>query len=226
MNPLVLAGLLLTLAWWLIFRAFPLAPSLVRRALGQLLELLLYGDSPRILGKVWLDLAATSLRLGRALLAPSLVSLLLLLGALQGLESYCRYRPIRVGESFLVSVPAQAALDLSHADGLRLDSPGLFDGQSTCFWRLVATQPGRQWFRPGHTSNQFEVQVGSGWKFLRVSRSGPRIYYPRREFWLGDRYLDWPWLLGLSCLAWLVLGLTGRCCWWLLVRFWSPLSES
>lgn len=218
MSLLLLAGLLLTLAWWWFFRRSPVSPTLSRRALGQLLELLLYGDSPRILGRVWLDLVATSLRLARALLLPSLFSLLALLTALELLGGYCRWRPLRTGEGFLVSVPAQAALELNHAEGLRLDSPAFFDGKATCYWRLVATQPGTQWVRPGNTDQALPVRVGSGWAWLDESGPGSRVYYPRREFWLGDRCLDWHWLLGLSCLAWLALGLGFKCCWWILVR--------
>lgn len=219
MTPLILAGLLLTLAWWLIFRRFPLDPALIRRSLGQLLELLLYGDSPRVLGKVWLDLGATSLRIGRALLAPSLVSLLILLGVLDALDRICRFRPIEVGERFIVSAPAREAMGLEHADGLRLEGPGLFDAAAaTCYWRLVALQPGSQWLRLSSGSHPSQVQVATGWMQLRRSDSGLRVYYPRREFWLGDRCLDWSWLLGMSCLAWLAAGLVFKCCWCILVR--------
>lgn len=218
MTLLILAGLLLTLAWWLIFRRFPLDPVLFRRALGQLLELLLYGDSPRVLGKVWLDLAASSLRLGRALVAPSLVSLLVLLLALLGLQGYCRYRPVQIGEPFLISAPPMVSLE--HAPELRLDSPALVATPSLCYWRLVATRPGRPWLRVQHHS--VAVEVGSGWAFLGGWRETIHVYYPRRQFWVGDRCLDWFWILGMSCLGWLALGLVFKCCWCFLVRQEGP----
>ncbi len=214
MTLLVLAGLLLTLAWWWLFERFPLAPALTRRALGQLLELLLYSDSPRVLGKVWLDLVASSWRLARTLLAPSLASLVVLLLVMQGLDGYCRYRPVQAGEPFLVSAPS--AFPLEHAQGLKLDSAALQVTPALSYWRVVATHSGRPWLRVRQQSAA--VEVGSGWPFLGGSTGPIRVFYPRREFWVGDRCLDWFWILGVSCLAWLALGLVFKCYWWLLVR--------
>lgn len=214
MTLLVLAGLLLTVAWWLIFQRFPLAPTLTRRALGQLLELLLYSDSPRVLGKVWLDLAASSWRLARALWMPSLASLVVLLLAWQGLDGYCRYRPVEVGEAFLVSAPS--AFPVEPGPQLRLDSAALAVAPSLCYWRVIATRPGHAWLR-AH-GQEVSVQVGSGWPFLGGSAGPIHVYYPRREFWLGDRCVEWFWLLGMSCGAWLAVGLVFKCCWFFLVR--------
>jgi len=207
-NPLLWAGLLLTGVWWAIFR-WGLGPgwqAVFRRALGQLLELLLYGDSPSVLGRVWLDLVATSLRLARLLLAPSLACLLCLLGVSLGLRGYCEWRPVRVGERFLVSAVTGPQTRLEHAPGLLDDSPPLHS-RDTNYWRLVASQPGSPWLGLADNPARTQVRVGSEWAYLRPRQGNLWVHYERREFWLGDRLISWQAGLALACLAWLTLAM-------------------
>lgn len=201
MNPLLPAGALLAGMWWLILRRFPAPADLQRRAQGQLLETLLYGDSPRVLGKVLLEMLLTSLRLLAALSPASLLSLGITLLVALGLRGYCSWRPPVVGERILVSAGAGASLRLG--PGLRFDSQPLEAGPTTC-WRLVATQPGHHqlWLNGGAPA---WLTVGPAWAYLRPQQSGMRIHYPEREFWLNDRQLDWPLALGLSCLVWVAV---------------------
>jgi hypothetical protein len=200
-NPLVLAGALLAGLWWLILRRFPAPTGMQRRAQGQLLEMLLYSDSVRVLGKVLGDLLLTSLRLLAALLPASLLSLLVTVLVALGLRGYCNWRPPVVGEPFLVSAPAGANLELG--PGLGFDSQPLPAGPTT-FWRLVASQPGpHQLGLKG--GRPVELTVGPAWAYLRPRQAGLTIHYPRREFWLNERRLDWPSAFALCCLGWLAV---------------------
>ena len=211
MTPLLGAGLLLSLLWWAVFRwgVGPAWQALWRRALGQLLELLLYGDSPSVLGRVFLDLLASSLRLGRLLLVPSLACLLCLVVVSLGLRGYCEWRPVRVGERFLVSAVSGPDTRLEHGPGLRQDSPPLRSRDAN-YWRLVATQAGAApiWLADG--SSRTQVWVGSEWAYLRPRQGALQVHYARREFWLGDRLIAWPTGLAFSCLAWLGLAMIAR----------------
>ncbi len=203
MNPLVLAGLLLALSWTWIYRRWAGPPELTRRSSGHLLELLLYADSPRLLGRVLLDLAGSSLALARQLLKPSLAAAALLLVVLGLLQGYVHQRPVRVGEPFLVAAQAGPGSRLEHDGDLRPDSSPLLS-QGRLFWRLVATSEGshRLTLEPGRPAH---VQVASGWASVQPLQGSLQIFYPEREFWLGDRRISWEaGLLGSVC-VWLML---------------------
>lgn len=203
MNPLVLAGLLLALSWTWIYRRWTGPPELTRRSSGHLLELLLYADSPRLLGRVLLDLAGSSLALARQLLRPSLAAAALLLLALGLLQGYVHQRPVRVGEPFLVAARAVSGAGLEHDGGLRLDSSPL-PSQGRLYWRLVANSEGshRITLEQGAPAH---VQVTAGWASVQARQGSLQIFYPERQFWLGDRRITWETgLLGSVC-CWLVL---------------------
>ena len=210
MNPLLLAGLVLALGWsWLFRRGSD--PATARRAAGQLLELLLYGDSPRVLGRVLGSLSSTSLRLARQLLWPGLASLLLLGVVVVPLRHYVCWRPVRVGEPFLVAASHRPDPHLDHDGGLRSDSPPLLDRRRFIdYWRLIAEQPGSH--RLGLAAEEARVTAGAKWAYLAPQQGPITIFYPEREFWLGDHLVSWPVGLFCACLFWLGLG-------WLLSRF-------
>ena len=211
MIPLLGAGLLLTVLWWAIFRwgVGPAWQVVFRRALGQLLELLLYGDSPPVLGRVFWDLLATNLRLGRMLLGPSLACGLCLLAVVVGLRGYCEWRPVQVGESFLVSAVSPSDTRLEHGPGLREDGSPL-RSRDTNYWRLVASQAGAASVWLSESDARAQVLVGSEWAYLRPRQGQLQVHYARRELWLGDRLINWPIGLGLACLAWLALAAMGK----------------
>lgn len=217
MNPLVLAGLLLVLGWSWLFRRWAGRQDVARKAAGQLLELLLYGDCPRVLGRVLLDLGRSSGRLARQLLAPSLASLVLLAVVVVPLQHYVRWRPVGVGEPFLISQAQGQTLE--HDPGLRLDSPPLLAQDSICYWRVVASQPGAHFVRQNQNSgDQAKIWAGSSWAFLKPQQGRYFIYYPERELWLGDYLISWQLGLFCACLSWFGLGLVFKCCWCVLVR--------
>lgn len=202
--------------WWLILRRFAPPDRLQRRSQGQILELLLYADSPGLTARVLADLTGTSWRLLLALSPASLLSLLLTVLILLGLRGFCDWRPPVPGERLLVSAATVEPVQLRLGPGLRLDSQPLRTPSAT-FWRVVAESPGRHeiWLDHGQHA---QLQVGPSWAYLRPRQAGFTIHYPHRQFWWQERQLDWPLGLGLSCLFWLGLALAFNSCWWILVR--------
>ena len=218
MNPLLLAGLVLTLGWtWLFRRRVDRATT--RRAAGQLLELLLYGDSPRVLGRVLASLSSTSWRLARQLLWPGLASLLLLGLVVVPLRHFVCWRPLRVGEPFLVAASHRPDAHLDYDGGLRSHGPPLLDRRRFMdYWRLVAEHPGSHRLGLQASADEARVKAGSRWAYVTPQQGRITIFYPKRDLWLGDHLISWPVGLVYACLFWMGLGLVFNCCWCVLVR--------
>lgn len=209
MNPLLLAALILMLGWTWLFRRFGGPPEVARRACGQLLELLLYGDSPRVLGRVLVDLGGSSLRLARQFIWPSLASLLLLALVVAPLRHYVCWRPFRVGERFLVSQSMGPTLE--HDAALRLDSEVLVAPHDLYYWRVIASEPGAHFVRfNDHSGDDARIWVGTSWSYLNPRQGRYSIFYPEREIWLGGHLISWPLGLACACLFWFSLGLAIR----------------
>lgn len=202
---LPLAGLVLCLVWWKIFGACAARPAFracLDRSTGLTLEMLLYSESPGLLGRVLGDVSLASVRLGGLLLWPSLLSLLAMLAVLAPLHWLCVVRPPAVGEAFLVSLPGQV-IDLPLPPGLSADGPGLWvEADKATYWRLRAQQGGVYALASG------QVWIGPGW--VRPGRGPLQVHYPQRDIWLGDYPMPL-WLgLVLWSLIWSACGLLIR----------------
>ncbi|MBK8167272.1 MAG: hypothetical protein IPK64_15125 [bacterium] len=121
------------------------------RLLGHILEMGLYQDHLRVVGRIQRDLALANLRyLGTSL--PALVALLVpMLLTLGQLEARFARRPLQVGESAVLAVtlsPAAAArldgLTISAPSGVLVEAGPVRDsGAGAAAWRVRAAAPGR-----------------------------------------------------------------------------------
>lgn len=208
---LPLAGLALGLAWWAIFRAWTARPAwrdAADRSLGLSLELLLYSESPGLMGRVLGDLAKVSLRLSRLLLGPSLLSLLAMLAVLAPLHWLCGMRPPAVGEAFLVSLQTSAPRQWSWAlpPELSVEGPGIQVGD-VVYWRLRAQKPGPHELRLEAGSQSWVAPLCVGDSWCRPHGGELRVHYPPRDVWLGDHFLPLWLALLLWGLFWSLLGM-------------------
>ena len=208
MRLLLSVALLVALLWLVLFRW--LTPrtwtTVWRRALGQLLEILLYGDRPRVLWQTLGDLVNTNLRLSALLLAPSLASLALLGAGYLFLHDHYQWRPPQPGERFLVSAPAGPTTALSLPDGLNLDGEALWSERTqTSYWPVVAQAEGCFPLQLSGQSTPAQVWIGSGTPRLQCHQGKLHIYYPPRLLWCLDTLLPWPVAFGAACLFWLLL---------------------
>lgn len=236
---ILLASLILACCWWL----FLAKTCGVRRlslnldqCSGHLIEIGLYKDAPKTIWESFRDLCAASFGLARLLILPSLLMAIPLLPALGWLSSQYTLRPLRVGESSLVSVRSESSnlpdFGLELPAGLSLRSEAVKD-DGEIFWRVQAEEKGSKQlyvtWREERYSKTLEVsdsalahlspERSSSWlQWLRcpseakLSSRAPmesiQVHYPSYELWLGDR--RWHWLVPF-CLSFLLcLALTKR----------------
>lgn len=145
----------LTAAWaLLLFRLVTPQARLAaarERLLGHILEMGLYQDHLRVVGRIQRDLALANLRyLGASL--PALLALLVpMLLTLGQLEARFARRPLAVGETAVLAVtlaPSAAArldgLELSAPPGVLVEAGPVRDRLAgAAAWRLSAAAPGR-----------------------------------------------------------------------------------
>jgi hypothetical protein len=184
---------------------------------GHLLELGLYQDHLRVVGRIQRDLARANLRY-LALTLPALLVLGLPMAlTLIELDGRFAVRPLQPGETTVVSAqltPAQGArlqeLELVAPPGLRVEAGPVRDATTaSAAWRLHAETPGRHELSlrlAGQEIASRNLPVGTGLMRLvetvrprGASVSALSIQWPeRRTRYLG---LELHWLAAFSILA-------------------------
>lgn len=214
---MVLGSLVLAVAWWVIWRLTTddaKTKDVVDRATGHFLEIGLYKDHPRPMFKALWELQVASLRLGWVLLLPSLLFLIPLILVLPYLAASYTHRPLKVGESAVVSLEgatAEATLELP--TGLNLEagplvyptplSPNNFSKvpRKNYSWRVSGSEPGsyQATFKAGRTEVTKRVRVGETWEAVNPRRTPgwvAWIWNPSeghfRRSWCEEIRLDYP----------------------------------
>ena len=105
--------------------------------------MLLYGAYPRLLLAMLADVARACLTLSRALIVPSVLFLPPLLSALYLAAGLYHHRPLKVGESAILTSHSQRDFELKTPVEVKVDIANFRHPQlNRRLWRLRATQPG------------------------------------------------------------------------------------
>lgn len=174
------------------------------RIVGQLLEVVLYRDELRVVLRAQFGILRDNLRYLLYALVP-LAFMVIPVGLLFS-QIDLRYgrRPVRVGESFLVSVKLDAEagpLDearLTAPDGLRVETPGLrMPAAREVDWRVVGVRPGRYELRVLAGGREYTKTVVVAVRGGRISAArvksglGQQLLNPGESLLPGDAPVEW-----------------------------------